>query len=99
MIWGNRLYVATALSASGKAPLKLGLYGDRDAADDNGEQSWKILCYEKSSGKLLWDRTARKAAPRAQRHMKATHANTTLATDGKVLVVSANQGNSNEEAT
>ena len=86
VIWGNRLFVATALSSSGKAPLKLGLYGDRDAADDDGEQSWKILCYEKSSGKLLWDRTTRKAAPRAQRHMKATHANTTLATDGKVLV-------------
>ena len=86
VIWGDRLYVATAVSASGKAPLKLGLYGDRDAADDDGEQSWKILCYEKSSGKLLWDRTARKAPPRAQRHLKATHANTTLATDGRVLV-------------
>src|SRR6476646_10182702 len=32
VIWGNRLYLATAVSASGKAPLKLGLYGDRDAA-------------------------------------------------------------------
>lgn len=86
VIWGDKLFVATAVSASGKAPLKLGLYGDRDAADDDGEQSWKILCFDKRSGKLQWERTARKSAPRAQRHMKATHANTTVATDGSVLV-------------
>ncbi len=86
VIWGNHLYLATAVSASGKAPLKLGLYGDRDAADDDSEQSWELLCFDKRSGKLLWDRTVRKAAPRAQRHLKATHANTTLATDGAVLV-------------
>ena len=42
VIWENRLYVATAVRSSGKAPLKLGLYGDRDAADDDGEKSWKI---------------------------------------------------------
>lgn len=86
VIWGNQLFVATAVSASGKAPLKLGLYGDRDAADDNGEQSWKVLCFDKRNGKLLWERTARKSAPRAQRHMKATHANTTVATNGERLV-------------
>jgi len=86
VVWGNRVYIGTAVSASGKAPLKLGLYGDRDAAEDDGEQSWKILCFDKRSGKLLWDRTARKATPRAQRHRKATHSNSTLATDGRVLV-------------
>lgn len=86
VVWGDRLFVTTAVSATGKAPLKLGLYGDHDAADDGGEQSWKILCFEKASGKLLWDRTARRARPRAQRHMKATHANATLATDGKRLI-------------
>jgi outer membrane protein assembly factor BamB len=86
VIWGDRLYVATAMSAAGEAPLKLGLYGDRDAADDNGEQSWQVLCFDKRNGELLWTRTAKRAAPRAQRHMKATHANTTLTTDGKRLV-------------
>ncbi|MBL8177444.1 MAG: PQQ-binding-like beta-propeller repeat protein [Bryobacterales bacterium] len=86
VIWGNKLFVATAVSALGKAPLKLGLYGDRDAADDNGEQSWKVLCFDKRNGRLLWERTARKSAPRAQRHMKATHANTTVATNGERVV-------------
>ncbi|MBL8220771.1 MAG: PQQ-binding-like beta-propeller repeat protein [Bryobacterales bacterium] len=86
VIWGNKLFLATAVSASGKAPLKLGLYGDRDAADDDGEQSWKVLCFDKRNGRLLWERTARKSAPRAQRHMKATHANTTVATNGERVV-------------
>ena len=86
IIWGNRLLVATAVSSSGKAPLKLGLYGDRDAAPETGEQSWKVLCFDKRTGKQLWEHTSRKAVPRAQRHMKATQANTTLTTDGKVVV-------------
>jgi len=86
IIWGNRLLVATAVNSAGKSQLKLGLYGDRDAAEETEEQAWKVLCFDKRSGKLLWEQTARKAIPRASRHMKATQANTTLSTDGKVVV-------------
>ncbi|MSU50759.1 MAG: pyrrolo-quinoline quinone [Opitutus sp.] len=86
VIWGNRLFVATAVSASGHHPIKLGLYGERDAAEETGEQSWQVFCFDKRTGKLLWEHTAHKAIPRTQRHRKATQANTTLSTDGKVLV-------------
>ena len=36
VIWGDRLFLTTAVSASGSAPLKVGLYGDPESADDNG---------------------------------------------------------------
>jgi len=82
----NRIFVTTAVASSGKAPLRLGLYGDNTAAQDNDEQSWEIWCFDAGSGKLQWKQVARKARPRAQRHEKASHANTTLATDGSRLV-------------
>ncbi len=86
IVWGDRLYVATAISRQGAAPLKIGLYGAGDSAADDGEQAWVIYCLDKRSGKVLWERTARRGIPRARRHTKATHANTTLATDGKRLI-------------
>jgi outer membrane protein assembly factor BamB len=86
IIWGNRLFVTTAVSAKGKADLRVGLYGDIAAADDNDVQEWKIYCLDKASGKVLWERTAHKGVPKVKRHTKATHANSTMATDGKRVV-------------
>lgn len=84
--WGDRIFVATVVSLSGKAPLRIGYYGDPKGADDNGEQQWKVLCFDKRSGKCIWEQAIRKGKPGAGRHPKATHANTTLATDGQRLV-------------
>jgi outer membrane protein assembly factor BamB len=60
--------------------------GEPTAAEDNDEQSWVVLCYDSRSGTQLWQKAARRAPPRATRHEKATHANTTMATDGEHLV-------------
>jgi outer membrane protein assembly factor BamB len=86
IVWGDRLYVATAVASAGEAPLKVGLYGAGDPANDNGEQSWRVYCLDKKSGKILWDRESYKGVPKSKRHTKATHSNTTLATDGKRLI-------------
>jgi outer membrane protein assembly factor BamB len=86
VIWGNKLFVTTAIAKAGKATLKVGLYGAGTSADDDGEQEWVIYCLDKQSGKVLWTEVAHKGKPRARRHTKATHANTTLSTDGKRLI-------------
>ena len=86
ILWGNRLYVATAVSAAGNAPLKVGLYGDSDSANDKGEQAWKIYALDRAAGKVVWEQTAHQGVPRAWRHTKATHANTTISCDGKRLI-------------
>src|SRR6185436_19942436 len=85
-VWGDRLFVATCVRLDGEAPLKVGLYGSGDSANDDAEQRWAVTALDKKSGKILWDKTARQGTPRARRHTKATHANTTLATDGKRVV-------------
>jgi outer membrane protein assembly factor BamB len=86
IVSGGRLYVLTAVRESGEAPLRLGLFGDSDGADDNGPQRWVIYSLDKGSGRIAWERAVKSGPPRAGRHVKATHANTTLATDGTHLV-------------
>lgn len=86
IIWGDRVFVATAVRESGEAPLRLGLFGDSTGADDNVAQRWVIYCLDAKSGRTVWEHVVTEGRPRAGRHVKATHANTTLTTDGTNLV-------------
>jgi outer membrane protein assembly factor BamB len=88
VVWGDRIFVTTAVNSKGKADLKVGLYGDIAPADDNSEQKWDIVCLNKKTGKVLWQKTAHAGVPKVQRHTKATHANPSVATDGKYVVAS-----------
>lgn len=85
-VFGDKLFLATAVASHGQAPLKVGAGGEPTAADDNGEQSWVVLCYNKFTGQEMWRKTARTGVPRATRHAKATHANTSVVVDGKHVV-------------
>lgn len=82
----GRLFVTTAVSESGAAPLKVGLYGSPDSADDAGTQQWKLLCLDAATGRLRWERTVHRGVPRQKRHAKASHANCTPAMDGRRVV-------------
>ena len=86
ILWGDRLYVTTAIAKSGNAPLKVGLYGAGDSAEDAGEQDWRVYALDRATGEIAWTRTADQGGPRALRHTKATHANTTISSDGKRLI-------------
>ena len=86
VISGERIFVATAIASEGDAPLKIGRGGRPDAADDHGEQSWVVLCFDKRSGDELWRRAVHTGKPRATRHAKATHANTSVAIEVDRLV-------------
>ena len=85
VIWGDRVYVATAV-APGKAELKVGLYGDIEPLKENQPQEWHLLAYDKQTGKEVWNVSALKGVPRNQRHPKATHCNSTPATDGTAIL-------------
>jgi len=86
VIWGNKLFVTSAINQSKPAALKVGLYGDPGSAEDNEAQQWKVYCLDKQTGALLWEKVAREGLPKQKRHTKATHANCTVATNGKNLV-------------
>lgn len=86
VIWGDRVFVTTAVGGSGESELKVGLYGSGKSAKDDSVHRWLVYCIDKRTGKVMWKKTAHKGVPRVKRHMKASHANCTPATDGEHVV-------------
>lgn len=86
IIWGDRLFVTTAVSEGGNEDLKVGLYGDVAPVNDDAPHSYRIYALDRGSGEIVWMREAYKGAPKIKRHTKSTHANPTPATDGERLV-------------
>jgi outer membrane protein assembly factor BamB len=86
IVWGERLYVTTAVSSLENATFKHGLFGEGDASTDRSVQKWKVLCIDKRGGKILWDSIACEGVPKEKRHVKNTYASSTPATDGRHIV-------------
>lgn len=84
IVWENRIYLVTAVSAE-KVDLKVGLYGDIAPANDRSEHEWRLLCIDKSTGEILWNKMGHEGIPRVMRHPKATHGNSTPATNGQSI--------------
>jgi outer membrane protein assembly factor BamB len=88
VVVGDRVYLTTAISGDSKAALRPGQYGDVDSVDDKTEHTWKVLCLDKRTGAVRWERTTAKGVPRVKRHLKGTHANPTAAATADRVVVS-----------
>lgn len=86
IVWGDRLFVTTAVSSAGNDKFKPGLYGDGTASEDRSSHQWKLYALDKKTGKIVWERTAYEGVPREKRHIKATYANSTPATDGRYVI-------------
>jgi outer membrane protein assembly factor BamB len=86
VVWGDRVFVTSAVSSRADATFRRGLYGDGDASDDRSVHQWKVFALDKKSGKILWERTAFEGTPREKRHIKSTYASSTPATDGRYVV-------------
>jgi outer membrane protein assembly factor BamB len=89
VVWGDRVFVTTAVSAEANPTI---VPKDRGIglAQDNAEHTWRVYCLDKATGKILWERTAHRGVPRSKRHIKATQANPTPATDGRYVVALMN---------
>ena len=87
VVWGERVFLTTAISGAAKTT-----YNPKDddinPTDDQSTHQWRVYCLNKSTGKIIWSQTAYQGAPKVKRHIKATQANATPATDGRVVVVS-----------
>ena len=85
IVWGNRVFVITAISSDAKARFDA---KDRGIglANDDANHTWRIYALDKQTGRILWEKTAYEGVPRAKRHVKATQANSTPVTDGKYVV-------------
>jgi len=87
VIWGDRLFITTAVSAQDKKGLKTGMFGNVTSVNDTSEHEWKVLCINKETGEIIWEKTSCKGIPKQKRHPKSTHANSSVATDGINVVV------------
>ena len=86
VVWGDKVFITTAISSQGKEYFRSGLYGDVDSDKDTSKHTWKVYGLDKRTGKILWERVAYEGVPKIKRHIKSTHANSTPATDGKHVV-------------
>lgn len=81
IVWGNRVFLTSAVSATGVAP-----ESREDIIQDTLTHTWRLFCIDKTTGRILWERIAHEGVPRTQRHAKSTQANATPVTNGQVVV-------------
>ena len=86
VVWGERVFVTSAISGRGGAAFKPGLYGDGDASDDRSRHRWMLYALDARTGRIAWERTAHESEPRNKRHIKNTYASASPATDGRTVV-------------
>jgi outer membrane protein assembly factor BamB len=86
VVWGDRVFIATAISGDPKQTFRTGLFGDTDSVNDGSPHQWRVLALDKKTGRILWEQTAHQGTPKTKRHPKSSQASPTPATDGRVVV-------------
>jgi outer membrane protein assembly factor BamB len=88
IVWGDRMFVSTAISSDPNQGIRTGLYGDVEPVNDSSKHTWRVLALDKKSGKVLWDKLAYEGTPKTKRHPKSSQASATPVTDGRHVIVS-----------
>ncbi len=91
IVWGTRVFVTTAVSSGERIfrPKVLPRDGEVTNVDSAGaepKQTWKVICFDLRTGKMLWERIAFEGVPKVKRHIKNSHASATPVTDGRRVV-------------
>lgn len=86
IVWGNRVFVTSAISSRGAATFKIGDYDGGDPSDDTSSHKFVLYALDKVSGRIVWQQVGHEGPPRDKRHVKSTYASATPATDGRVVV-------------
>ncbi len=72
VIWEQRVFVVTAVPVS-----------DSAAAEQPPKLAFKVLCFDRADGRLLWDQTATITTPHQKMHSTNTYASASPCTDGE----------------
>lgn len=86
IVWGDRVFLTTAVSSIEKPYFRHGLFGDVDSDTDLSRHTWKVYCLDKKSGKILWEQVATEGIPKTKRHIKSTFNSSSPVTDGRFVV-------------
>jgi outer membrane protein assembly factor BamB len=93
VVAGDRVFLTSAV------PVPAAAEGPAGTADDGAvdlkeyaviapraPHAWRLLCLDRKTGRILWERTAHEGIPRVKRHAKASQASATPATDGRHVI-------------
>lgn len=94
IVWGKKIFLTTALDGEAIAGRKPGVthklsdgteFVHPDAVGADLLHTFKVVCLDQVTGKILWERTAYEGPVHDSRHKKASFASSTPATDGKLV--------------
>lgn len=92
IVWGNKIFLTTAI----EGPVVPGAqavkhiddgkdYIHPDSVGADHKHSFKVICLDRDTGKVLWEQTAFEGTPYDNRHRKGSFASSTPVTDGKYV--------------
>ena len=86
VIWGDRVFVTTAISRNPGMIFESKLKGERDNRQDPEQQEFRVLALDRETGRIVWNQLAHTSRPRVLRHPHNSYATPTVAADGRHVV-------------
>lgn len=87
VVWGDRVFVTSVVSAADVEPPKPGLYFGGERPASTAEHRWMVYAIDWQTGRVVWERQAHRGVPPGPRHLKNSYASETPATDGERVYV------------
>ncbi len=92
IVWGKKVFLTTAIEGEvvpGAKAVKHMIEGKEflhpESVGADRKHTFKMLCFDRDTGKLLWEQTAFVGTPYDNRHRKSSFASSTPATDGRFV--------------
>ena len=90
VVWGDRLFVLTAVPTGAEAPSRDGLFTRLRRRFMGGVgasqvQRFMVLAIDRRDGRVVWERVAREELPHEGTHQTGTWASPSAVTDGEVV--------------
>ena len=94
IVWGKKIFLTTALDGAKIPGRKPGVthklsdgseFVHPDAVGADLNHTFKVICLDRDTGKIIWERVVYEGPVQDSRHKKASFASSTPATDGKYV--------------
>jgi outer membrane protein assembly factor BamB len=92
IVWENKIFLTTAIEGPAVPGAKAVKHmdGDKefihpDSVGADHKHTFKVICLDRATGRILWEQIAFEGTPYDNRHRKSSFASSTPATDGKTV--------------
>lgn len=92
IVWGKKVFLTTAIEGEVVPGAKAAthiiegeVFVHPDSVGANRKHTFKVICLDKETGKVLWEQTAYEGTPYDDRHRKSSFAASTPTTDGRYV--------------